>query len=233
MAKIYQVGVLPAFLNGVYEGDVTFEQIQKLGNFGLGTVNGLKGELLALDGEFYQMDQLGKASKVNPKNATPFALVSQFVAYKTLQLQNIQSLNELNQKLLSEMDSPNIFYMFRIDGVFRELRIRSENCEYINHRRLGELLPVIQKKQTLAQSEGTLVASFCPAYCRSFTIENFHYHYINRERTLGGHVFDLKLEQAQLQMQKSHEFMVQLFQTDDFYKCSMDVDIATELKKIE
>jgi len=62
---------------------------------------------------------------------------------------------------------------------------------------------------------------------------NFHYHYINKERTLGGHVFDLNLVQAQLQMQKSHEFMLQVFETDDFYQCNLDVDIPAVLKKIE
>lgn len=233
MAKIYQIGVLPAFLNGIYEGDVSFEQIQKLGDFGLGAVNQLKGELVGLDGEFYQMDEWGKASKVNPQNTTPFALVSQFIVYKKLRLHNIQSLEDLTKKILSVMETPNIFYMFRIDGVFKDLHIRNESCQFITHQPLGELLPKIQKKQTLEESEGTLVASFCPSYCRSFTIENFHFHYINKERTLGGHVFNLKLEQAELQMQKSHEFMIQVFQTDDFYKCSMDVDIPTELKKIE
>ena len=233
MAKIYQFGILPAFLNGIYEGDVPFEHIQKLGNFGLGTVNGLKGELIALDGEFYQMDELGQASKVNPKNATPFALVSQFEPYKTFLIQNIPTLKELNQKIVAEMETTNIFYMLRIDGIFTNVHLRSENCQYVTHHPLGDLLPAIQKKQTLLISEGTLVVSFCPSYSKSLTIENFHYHYINKERTLGGHVFDLNLVQAQLQMQKSHEFMLQVFETDDFYQCNLDVDIPAVLKKIE
>ncbi len=233
MAKIYQVGVLPAFLNGVYWGDITFETIQKMGNFGLGTVNGMKGELVALDGEFYQMDEFGKASKVNPTNATPFIVVSQFQPDKTLELKNISSLKDLGQKLLSEMETPNIFYMFRIDGVFTNMHIRSENCQFLTKKPLGELLPAIQKKQTLEHSEGTLVVSFCPSYSKGLTIGNFHFHYINQERTLGGHVFDLKLEIAQVQIQKIHEIQIQLFKTEDFYQCDIGVDIESALKKIE
>jgi acetolactate decarboxylase len=233
MAKIYQIGILPAFLNGIYEGDISFEYIQTVSNFGLGTVNGLKGELVALDGVFYQIDEFGKASLVNPKNSTPFALVSQFDVYKTLPLENIQSLNNLKQTLLNFMETQNIFYMFRIDGIFTDMHIRSENCKYTTHQSLGELLPAIQKKQTLKKTEGTLVGSFCPSYSKSLTIENFHFHYINQERTLGGHVFDLDLEKAKVQMQKSHELMVHAFQTTDFYQCDLEVDITSELKKIE
>ena len=166
-------------------------------------------------------------------NVGPFALVSQFEPYKTLPLQNISSLKDLNQKIAAEMETPNLFYMFRIDGLFTNMHLRSENCQYITHQHLGALLPAIQKKQTLAQTEGTLVVSFCPSYSKSLTIENFHYHYINKERTLGGHVFDLNLVQAQLQMQKSHALMIQVFETADFYQCNLDVDIPAELKKIE
>ena len=232
MAKIYQIGVLPAFLNGLYEGDISFESIQKKGNFGLGTVNGLKGELVAVDGEFYQMDECGKASIVNPKNATPFALVSQFKADKIIKLQKINSMQNLCQKLLSEMETPNIFYMFRIDGCFKNLNIRSENCQFSTNQRLGELLPAIQKKQTLKYAEGTLVGSFCPSYSQSFTIVNFHFHFINQERTLGGHVFDLIIEQAQCQIQKIHAFEIQVFKTSDFYQSDMLFENEPVLKKI-
>lgn len=233
MVKIYQIGVLPAFMNGIYEGDIPFKKIEKLGDLGLGTVNGLKGELVVLDGDYYQMDESGRASKVNPLDATPFTIVTKLTLFKTVSLEHINNLDEVSKCIEKVMDTPNVFYMFRIDGVFSDVHLRSEHCEMMTHQPLYELLPSIQKKFTLEKSEGTIVGTFCPAYSAGFTIQNFHYHYINRDRTFGGHVFDVKIEHAILKLQKSHEFDLQVFQTPDFYQCSLDVDMQAALKKVE
>ncbi|WP_375514596.1 acetolactate decarboxylase [uncultured Nostoc sp.] len=37
---------------GLYERNTNFTQLKKYGNFGLGTVNYLNGEMIGLDGKF-------------------------------------------------------------------------------------------------------------------------------------------------------------------------------------
>ena len=55
--EIYQTSTMGALLNGVYEGDVTIRELLRHGDFGLGTFNGLDGEMLVLDGVCYRTPQ--------------------------------------------------------------------------------------------------------------------------------------------------------------------------------
>ena len=40
---------------GVYDGDLTYQELARHGDFGLGTFDALDGEMIALDGAFYQI----------------------------------------------------------------------------------------------------------------------------------------------------------------------------------
>lgn len=49
MAVFFQVGALISFFQGMYNGDYSFADLAKQGNFGLGTLNGVDGEVIAID----------------------------------------------------------------------------------------------------------------------------------------------------------------------------------------
>ena len=52
---LYQTSTINALLEGVYDGDITFHELKEHGDFGLGTFHALDGEMVALDGNFYQI----------------------------------------------------------------------------------------------------------------------------------------------------------------------------------
>ena len=52
---LFQTSTIEALLDGNYEGDVTFAELEERGDFGLGTFDALDGEMIALDGDFYQV----------------------------------------------------------------------------------------------------------------------------------------------------------------------------------
>ena len=52
---LFQVSTIDALLEGVYDGDLTFEELKNQGDLGIGTFNALDGEMIGLDGEFYQI----------------------------------------------------------------------------------------------------------------------------------------------------------------------------------
>ncbi len=64
--EIYQTATMEALLDGVYDGDVTIRELLTHGDFGLGTFNGLDGEMLMLDSVCYQLRSDGSATKANP-----------------------------------------------------------------------------------------------------------------------------------------------------------------------
>ena len=76
---IFQNSTINALLEGLYDDDVTFEQLRKHGNLGLGTFNRLDGEMVAIDGEFYKIKAAdGLAYPVPGNEKTPFSVVTDF-----------------------------------------------------------------------------------------------------------------------------------------------------------
>ena len=71
----FQVSTLGALNAGVYEGAATFSELKQHGNFGLGTLEGLDGEMVAFNGNFYQIKSDGVAYPVTDEMKTPFAAV--------------------------------------------------------------------------------------------------------------------------------------------------------------
>ena len=58
--RLFQTSTLQALMAGVYDGDLTFQALARHGDFGLGTFDALDGEMIALDGAFYQIKADGR-----------------------------------------------------------------------------------------------------------------------------------------------------------------------------
>jgi len=50
-AEVYQVSTISSLLAGGYDGATTIGEMLRHGNFGLGTFNGVDGEMIVLDGQ--------------------------------------------------------------------------------------------------------------------------------------------------------------------------------------
>src|SRR3954447_14400221 len=77
---LFQASTIGALLEGAFEGDLSFVELAEHGNLGLGTLNHLDGEMVALDGEFFRADVAGAIHPVGPGERTPFAVVTRFEA---------------------------------------------------------------------------------------------------------------------------------------------------------
>jgi acetolactate decarboxylase len=75
---LFQASTIAALLHGAYDKDVTFGELAEHGDLGLGTLNGLDGEMIALDGRFYRADVDGGIHPVPATARTPFAVVAWF-----------------------------------------------------------------------------------------------------------------------------------------------------------
>ena len=53
-AEAYQVSTISSLLAGGYDGDTTVGEMLRHGDFGLGTFNGVDGEMIVLDGQTYR-----------------------------------------------------------------------------------------------------------------------------------------------------------------------------------
>jgi acetolactate decarboxylase len=58
----YQVSTIDALLQGSYDGVMRYDDVKRQGDFGIATFDGLDGEMVAVDGEFFQVMADGRVS---------------------------------------------------------------------------------------------------------------------------------------------------------------------------
>src|SRR3990167_2939308 len=144
MGTLFQIGTITGFLQGVYDGDINIKKLSQQGDIGLGTFNGVNGEMIAVNGVFYRSDATGHVEKVNPDRLTPFALVSHHKPSVIFTIPNAKNCNELNNLIDAKLPTKNIFYMIRINADIDWIKLRSEGCQTLPYRPLAETLPAKQ-----------------------------------------------------------------------------------------
>src|SRR4051794_32339724 len=96
---LFQASTIGSLLDGAYQGDVTFAELAEHGDLGLGTLNSLDGEMIAVDGRFYRADIEGTVNDVAPSSRTPFAVLTWFTPTVELQVDGPLSHEDLLAKL--------------------------------------------------------------------------------------------------------------------------------------
>ena len=75
---IFQYGTMAGIIEGAYSGSLTIEELLKYGNFGIGTFDGIDGEMVILDSKVYKTDYFGNSYLQSIKESTPFATITTF-----------------------------------------------------------------------------------------------------------------------------------------------------------
>lgn len=221
--QIYQTGTINSLLNAVYDGDTSIGELKAHGDFGLGTFDMVDGEMIVCDNVFYRADENGNISVVSDEVITPFAVVNRFEAEKTLEVSD-QKLASLEQWLETQFESQNMIYAIRIDGKFRDMHLRSEHCQPNTYKKLADTLPALQHTFVHTNLEGSLVGVWFPKYLEQLNVPGFHFHFVDRDRKVGGHVFDLDLETAIVKIQVIKSLQFDLIDNAEFANANLMAD---------
>ena len=89
---VTQISTINALVEGNYDGVATIGCLKKAGDFGIGCVEPLDGELVVLDGEAYQIRFDGSVHKLADEIKTPFATVLKFDETRKGEIENITDL---------------------------------------------------------------------------------------------------------------------------------------------
>ncbi len=192
---LFQASTVLALLDGRYDGDLSFAELARHGDTGLGTLNGLDGEMIALDGQFFRADEFGRISEIPPDAHTPFAVVTEFEPALSFDLGAVGNFEELRSLLdgLIPGDSPAA--AIRIDGKFARITARSVPRQEKPYRHLDEVVAA-QNIFEIESTTGSLVGFRFPIFSEGIEIAGYHLHYIDANRQRGGHLLDLKIESA-------------------------------------
>ena len=122
---LFQASTIGALLDGAYDGDVSFAELAEHGDLGLGTLNALDGEMIALDGRFYRADVGGTIGEVPPSARTPFAALAWFEPTVERRFERPLDYEELLGELDRAAADAEATCALRVDGEFELVRARS------------------------------------------------------------------------------------------------------------
>jgi acetolactate decarboxylase len=207
---LFQASTITALLEGSYDGDLSFAELAEHGDLGLGTLDRLDGEMIALDGRFYQADVDGMVTEISPDMKTPFAVVSGFTPSldTTIDgpLEHREMLVALDQLIPSDAASCAI----RIDGRFELVRARSVPRQSPPYRPLTEVVAE-QHVFELTEVTGTMLGFRFPDYAEGIEVSGHHLHFISEDRRRGGHVLGSRSgERLRVRIDPSSDLHVEL-----------------------
>jgi acetolactate decarboxylase len=229
---IFQVSPISALLEGCFDGRVDFQELRKHGDFGIGALDGVDGELIGLGGRFLQIRGDGSVLTVPDRMTTPYAIVTFFAPERTAAISDAENYAALEAFLDGLIETKNIFYAVKVEGDFAYLKARSIPRQKKPYRPLVEVI----KEQSVfefTQVKGTLVGFRCPAYQAGLNYPGYHFHFINQAGTAGGHVMELKIIQARIEIEPCRSFSLALPDSGDFDGLDLSKDLQQELKKVQ
>ena len=189
--QLFQASKIGALIDVAYDGDVKFAQLAEHGDLGLGTLNGLDGEMIAVDGRFFRADLDGQVNAVDPQAQTPFAVLVWFTPTIEFELEDPPSDAPLETALDAHIPDGAAACAVRLDGSFASIRARSVPRQTAPYRPLGEVVKD-QHVFELANVEGTVVGFRFPEYSEGVEVSGYHLHFVSADRSRGGHVLECR-----------------------------------------
>ena len=231
---ITQVSTIDALLAGVYQGHMSLEELQAYGNFGIGTFEGLDGEMILLEGIFYQVKADGKVYQPGKETRTPFACVIHFSEDYSLTISSIQDMGSLEALIDSLVPHQNRFVAYSLHGTFSHMRTRSVPAQTKPYPPLAEVTQ-FQPVFDLNDITGTIIGFRSPAFVKGVNVPGHHMHFLADDHTGGGHILAFSLLSGQLEMDTSHSWLNLYLPSDSeaFHQADLSTDRTKELHYVE
>ena len=122
---LFQVSKGGALVEGLYRGEMTVGILRGYGDHGVGTFDGLDGELVVADGRVFQIRSDGGVSEAEDAIRTPFALITRFHPEIIGHVATCTSYGDLQRQLDAWRPSDHDFYAIRVEARFAEIVSRA------------------------------------------------------------------------------------------------------------
>jgi acetolactate decarboxylase len=230
-ATLFQVSTTGALVQGVYRGAMTLGTLKEHGDFGLGTFDGLDGEMVAFDGDFYQVHANGKIEEPADNSLVPFAVVTNFRPTRRAKLPGFRSLTELTSALDGMRRSDNLFFAVRMDGSFGSIHTRAA-CKAEEGVSLVSATSH-QAEFTIDNATGTIVGFWSPPYARTLNVTGWHLHFLSADRKSGGHVLECSGCDLAAALQDLDDVRLAIPETREFLEADLTQDPTAALNITE
>jgi acetolactate decarboxylase len=227
-----QISTIDALLNGLYEGQISLTELEKRGNFGIGTFDALDGEMVAVDGQFYQVTSEGSVQIPSMDLKTPFAAVTFFETDNRYLLSTNADFPVVQKEIDDLIPTKNIFFAIRITGSYRRVQTRSVPRQTRPYKMLTEITsnqPVFNFENV----EGIIVGFRSPPYVTGINVPGYHLHFLTHDRKAGGHVLDFTVDEAVLEIDETRQFFMILPEDPEFNGLDLTINREDELEEVE
>ena len=232
---LYQVALLQSLTLGYFDGSITVGNLKTHGDTGIGTFEGLDGEMIVLDGVVYRANQNCQINVVADKVTVPFSNVTFFDKDFSVKLNDVNDKESLEKILTASVDEhgANSFYMIKLRGTFNAITVRSELGQSKPYPTLVEALQATQKERTFENISGTVVGLYCPDFMSSLNSTGWHFHFVSDDKKFGGHVLGLDLKRGTADFDKTDNFDMGLPNKANFNELNFKADLREEIRKAE
>ncbi|MCW4024972.1 MAG: acetolactate decarboxylase [Candidatus Bathyarchaeota archaeon] len=196
---LFQVAAFNSFAEGNYSGFYSYGDLAEHGDFGIGTFNNLDGEMVALDGKFYQVPMDGIPIQVDASYTAPYATVTFFEADQTIPVTEQLNYTGLLSFISTAFPDQNSIYAIKVAGNFSYAQTRSVPTQSEPYPPLS--VPVAnQAVFNLTNVEATAVGFWFPNSMDGVDYAGFHLHMITTDYQAGGHLLDCVIENVTVEI---------------------------------
>uniref|UniRef100_B3EJ86 Alpha-acetolactate decarboxylase n=1 Tax=Chlorobium phaeobacteroides (strain BS1) TaxID=331678 RepID=B3EJ86_CHLPB len=230
--EIFQVSTVNALIEGLYDGEISYGELRKHGDFGIGTFNALDGEMIAFDGKFFQIKGDGNVNTVSDDQKTPFAVVQFFKPNLSVEITEEKTFEELTRQCDALLQGKNCFYTIRVNGFFKSMKTRSVHRQHRPYKPLNEITRT-QMEFEFTDIEGT-IAGFCfPDFTKGLNVPGYHLHFLSHDRKSGGHILDCTMNSGKLSIDHTSNFHMELPQNKEFLEADLGKDTRKAVDEAE
>lgn len=226
----YHYSIWYAFVNRVFEGDITAETLKTKGDIGLGSYNALDGELIMLDGVLYQATQDGNVQTPPDDIKIAYANTTFFDMEDSFELLNIPNYKTLRDSINAHIPTKNIFYAFKIHGDFKKMKCGGLHKQEPPYETGLDVLipnrPVFERENF----SGTMVGFFCPEYIGNINVAAYHLHFVSDDKQFAGHVMEFEATDLTVEVDYIYEYTFALPQTEAYLKGNFEKEFQYKKK---
>ena len=234
-SKMYQVSTLQALALGYSRAVITIEELVKHGNTGLGTFENVDGEMILMDGKCFRAMEDGTVVEEGKDTGVPFCAIADLNKKRTFDISDVPNMDALRELLTLQIEEDfglNSMHVVRIDGLFGKIDARSEAPFRSHHVTLQTILSKNQRAFVFENIRGSLVGVYFPDYMDGINMPGWHLHFISEDRSKGGHVFDMSLQEVTVYLDKISRIEIQLPTEAVFDTYSLKQASEDEIKKV-
>ncbi|MBO9728703.1 MAG: acetolactate decarboxylase [Chitinophaga sp.] len=231
---LFTAGVASGLMGGLYDGFYAIDSLKTKGDFGLGAPDKLDGEIMVLNGKFYQTQSSGKTFEMpHSQDLVPFCMVNYFKPDRVISIPTPMNKTQLYACLDSLLPNVNGMYAIHIRGQFESLKTRA--FPPVQEQPYPQLAGMLDRQHFFQfnHCKGDLIGYRLPAYMDNTNISGYHFHYLSDQKDAGGHIVDVTSGTITIEISQMNSYTIAVPNTPAFNHFDFKKDRQEDIKSVE